>query len=502
MSYLIIPSGDEACSVRQQMTDYWAQFSEPTLENMMLNEDARQLAEQEETEILDSVPQVGGMRVLELGAGIGRFTRKLAERAKHVTAVDFLETYIEKNRQSNEHLGNVEFVCMDVTQLKQDNGQYDMIFSNWLLMYLGDDEIDKLVSSMLRWLKPNGYLFIRESCIKQSGNKKRQTNPTFYRSPAHYCSLLQGPSMKSAEADYRFTLRYAASVDVFIKYSGNPYQLLYLLRKTPTSDYFSSFQNFLDKHQYCLNGIKRYEAVYGDSFVSCGGKPVTERLCDRLDLQAHSRVLDVGTGPGGSAIHMASRYGCHVTGIDLSANMVTVALQRQASLPPAVRERLRFEISDITEREYRDASYDVIYSRETLLHVEDKAAVLAKFWRWLKPGGKLLITDYCQGEGQLRNEFLEYKSARAYRLLTLQEYGGVVEAAGFTDVQVHDQKDDFLNVLHQELNTFRARRQQFIEEFSESEFRDTVVGWEQKIARATDGSQVWGLIAAQKPSEE
>ena len=111
------------------------------------------------------------MRVLELGAGIGRFTRKLAERAKHVTAVDFLETYIEKNRENNQHLGNVEFVCMDVTQLKQDSGQYDMIFSNWLLMYLGDDEIDKLVRSMLRWLKPNGYLFIRESCIKQSGEE-------------------------------------------------------------------------------------------------------------------------------------------------------------------------------------------------------------------------------------------------------------------------------------------------------------------------------------------
>ena len=79
---------------------------------------------------------------------------------------------------------------------------------------------------------------------------------------------------------------------------------------------------------------------------------------------------------------------------------------------PQVRERLRFEISDITEREYGDASYDIIYSRETLLHVEDKRAVLAKFWRWLKPGGRLLITDYCQGEGQLRNEFLEYKSAR------------------------------------------------------------------------------------------
>ena len=63
-----------------------------------------------------------------------------------------------------------------------------------------------------------------------------------------------------------------------------------------------------------------------------------QRLCGQLGLDAGSRVLDVGTGPGGSAIHMASRYACHVTGIDLSANMVTAALQRQAVLPPAVSQ--------------------------------------------------------------------------------------------------------------------------------------------------------------------
>ena len=60
------------------------------------------------------------------------------------------------------------------------------------------------------------------------------------------------------------------------QYSGNPYQMLYLLRKTPTTDYFSSFQNFLDEQQFCSKGIKRYEAIYGDSFVSCGGRQTTE----------------------------------------------------------------------------------------------------------------------------------------------------------------------------------------------------------------------------------
>lgn len=73
--------------------------------------------------------------------------------------------------------------------------------------------------------------------------------------------------------------------------------------------------------------------------------------------------------------------------------------------------------------------------------------------------------------------------------------------AGFHNVQVQDQKEDFLAVLHRELERFREQRQQFVEEFSETDFRDTVIGWEQKIARATEGSQVWGLISAQKPAD-
>lgn len=36
--------------------------------------------------------------------------------ADHVTAVDFMEQYIEKNREENEHFGNVTFKCADATK--------------------------------------------------------------------------------------------------------------------------------------------------------------------------------------------------------------------------------------------------------------------------------------------------------------------------------------------------------------------------------------------------
>lgn len=96
----------------------------------------------------------------------------MARNAKHLTTVDFMADYVEKNRQRNGHNAHVEFLRADVTELQLPTDQkFDVIFSNWLLMYLSDDEIKILTRNMLSWLKDGGYLFIRESCFHPSGNE-------------------------------------------------------------------------------------------------------------------------------------------------------------------------------------------------------------------------------------------------------------------------------------------------------------------------------------------
>ena len=45
----------------------------------------------------------------------------------------------------------------------------DIIFSNWLMMYLADEEVQSLIKKELSWLREGGYLFARESCFQQSG---------------------------------------------------------------------------------------------------------------------------------------------------------------------------------------------------------------------------------------------------------------------------------------------------------------------------------------------
>ena len=111
------------------------------------------------TQVLGMLGSVGGQRVVELGAGIGRFTGELARAAAHVLAVDFMENLIAQNREANAGCTNVEWRATDATTLQLPAGSFDVVFSNWLLMYLADEEVAKLAADSLRWVRGSPTYF-------------------------------------------------------------------------------------------------------------------------------------------------------------------------------------------------------------------------------------------------------------------------------------------------------------------------------------------------------
>jgi len=64
-------------------------------------------------------------------------------------------------------------------------------------------------------------------------------------------------------------------------------------------------QQWLDQNQYTRQGILRYEAIFGRTYVSVGGETTTSEFTSQLGLQPGMKVLDIGCGTGGSAFYMA-----------------------------------------------------------------------------------------------------------------------------------------------------------------------------------------------------
>jgi phosphoethanolamine N-methyltransferase len=92
----------------------------------------------------------------------------------------------------------------------------------------------------------------------------------------------------------------------------------------------------------------------------------TKEFVQKLELKPGQKVLDVGCGIGGGDFYMAENFDVEVVGIDLSINMISFALERAIGLNFSVE----FEVADCTKKSYPEKAFDVIYSRDTILHIQ------------------------------------------------------------------------------------------------------------------------------------
>ncbi|XP_042500926.1 phosphomethylethanolamine N-methyltransferase-like [Macadamia integrifolia] len=482
---------------REVQKSYWVEHSaDLTVEAMMLDSKASDLDKEERPEVLSLLPPFKGKNVLELGAGIGRFTGELAKEAGQVLALDFIESVIKKNESINGHYKNVKFMCADVTSpdLNIAPNSVDLIFSNWLLMYLSDKEVENLAKRMVKWLKVGGFIFFRESCFHQSGDSKRKNNPTHYREPRYYTKVFKECNMNDDSGkSFELSLIGCKCIGAYVRNKKNQNQICWIWQKMNSLE-DKGFQRFLDNVQYKCSGILRYERVFGEGFVSTGGIDTTKEFIAKLELKPGQKVLDVGCGIGGGDFYMAENFDVDVLGIDLSINMVSFAIERAIGRKCSVE----FEVADCTKKTLPDNSCDVIYSRDTILHIPDKPALFKNFFKWLKPGGKVLISDYCKKAGTPSAEFAEYIQQRGYDLHDVAAYGQMLTDAGFDEVIAEDRTDQFIKVLQKELNAVEKDREEFIQDFSEEDYNEIVDGWRAKLNRSSSGEQRWGLFIAKK----
>src|SRR3954451_13595890 len=194
---------------------------------------------------------------------------------------------------------------------------------------------------------------------------------------------------------------------------------------TATSE-AATARSYDNNGQYSRTGILRYEKIFGDGYVSTGGPWTPAYLCSKLGevLRPGVRVLDVGSGIGGAAFHLAREYGAEVTGIDLSPEMTALAQERARD--SGTERSVKFLLADILTVPF-DGKFDVVWSRDALMHVPDKPRLFARLYDLLDPGGRLVITDYARGTSDGSPEFRAYAEKTGYHLTDPVRYGKLLE---------------------------------------------------------------------------
>ena len=128
------------------------------------------------------------------------------------------------------------------------------------------------------------------------------------------------------------------------------------------------------------------EAFYAalDESLDPRGPEVLFELVERMGLPAGSRAVDVGCGEGRHSLELARRFGFDVLGIDPVPRQIEVA---RASGESGVR----FEVGAAEELPLAEASVDLVWCRDVLVHVADLERAYGEFSRVLRPGGRALI---------------------------------------------------------------------------------------------------------------
>ncbi len=127
------------------------------------------------------------------------------------------------------------------------------------------------------------------------------------------------------------------------------------------------------------------------------GREATAELAACAGLTPGLTVLDVGCGLGGSARYLAEKYGCRVTGVDLTQEYIETAQALAAMV--GLAGQAEFRQANALELPFPDETFDVAWTEHAQMNIPDKEGFFRELARVVTPGGRVAFHDVFSGPG-------------------------------------------------------------------------------------------------------
>jgi SAM-dependent methyltransferase len=160
------------------------------------------------------------------------------------------------------------------------------------------------------------------------------------------------------------------------------------------------------------------------------GRFATAALVDLAQIGAGDRVLDAGTGIGGTARLIAAERGARVTAVDLTPEYCEVATWLNDAV--GLGDMIEVRVADVTALPFDAGAFDVVISQHVQMNIADKRRLYAEARRVLAPGGRLALWDVTAGSGgPLRLPVPWASSPEQSHLVTPERLTDLLRDAGF-----------------------------------------------------------------------
>ncbi len=223
-------------------------------------------------------------------------------------------------------------------------------------------------------------------------------------------------------------------------------------------------------------------------------------LVARLGMSPETRVLDVGSGTGGPAVHMAARSGCRMTGVEV--NDVGVGVARRLAAGAGLEDRVAFIEADAMHMPLQDASFDIAISMNVMNVFEDKVGLFREVRRVLRPGGTWAFLsgtfDFAPGDEEIRERL-----ARGYAIPqytdTLAGYKAKLREAGFVIDEVIEYISEFRDTMQRWLEAWTRHRDAIAREQGEEQTDYHIIYFTTYLAMIDAGKASNHLVIAHRP---
>jgi ubiquinone/menaquinone biosynthesis C-methylase UbiE len=183
--------------------------------------------------------------------------------------------------------------------------------------------------------------------------------------------------------------------------------------------------------------IGMLERLWGDGWLSPGGPDEVRRLLAGMDLRGKT-ILDIGCGAGGIDVLLAQEFGAgYVCGIDVEDTVCATA--RARATKAGVADRIGIVKVVPGPLPYAPGMFDIVFSKDSIVHIPDKHSLMRDVFRVLKPGGWFVASDWLIGhDHEPSPQMKDYIASEGldFGMASPARYRDAMTQAGFTSISI------------------------------------------------------------------
>ncbi|CAN0177224.1 unnamed protein product [Discosporangium mesarthrocarpum] len=249
-----------------------------------------------------------------------------------------------------------------------------------------------------------------------------------------------------------------------------------------------------------------YQTIWGGQDIHIGiyrddAEPIADASRRTVESMANyliksdgsTRVLDLGAGYGGSARYLADRFGCKVTCLNLSETQN--ALNRSLTAEAGLSDLVSVVHGDFENIPEPDASFEIVWSQDAILHSGNRTRVLDEVRRVLVDGGQFIFTDPMQSD-TCPDGVLQPILDRI-QLSTLASFGfyrAELVARGFEESRIEPLTEQLRTHYWRVGQALQDRYDEAVELSGQTYVDNMIKGLEHWVVGADNGYLAWGII--------